>query len=590
MTGPPVRRDLALLRSKAMALLDAAEEGATAGDPRAMVHELRVLHAELELQQEELVESQLRAEEQARHHAELFQDAPVAFLWLDASGRVLEANHEASRLLALSQGPRPQNATMDRFLTAGSLPRWREMAAAAAHGATSGELTLWQPGGRRFVVSVTLVSRTSPTGVRGLLVALRDLTPLHEASDRARHAVDRLAHLVDGVRDGIVVVRWPTGLVESMNPAMAAMLGESAGAVVGSPLRALMPVADPSITLLRMGQVFSLRGPQTMELEFLHRNGTSVVTECTGGFLEEAEGQVLYMVVRDQRGRMALERERAELAERAHHTQQLESLGRLAAGVAHDFNNLLTAAMACLEDLRPALPAASTPAVDDVAHALQRGRDLSSSLLALSRERPARMAHFSLNATVSEALGLLRPSLVGSIVLEDHLDARRDVVLGDAGQWVRVILNACLNARDAMPSGGRLSVSTEDRGQGVHLSIQDNGTGMTEEVRARAFEPFFTTKSMGAGTGLGLAHARSVAEAHQATVDLQSRLGEGTVLAFTIHHSEGTASMTPPVPVPPIRGALQGRVLLVDDDDMVRRGTARAHAPGLRGHCHQVRG
>nr|WP_320133950.1 PAS domain S-box protein [uncultured Holophaga sp.] len=274
----------------------------------------------------------------------------------------------------------------------------------------------------------------------------------------------------------------------------------------------------------------------------------------------------------DLTARKAVESERHKLEQELHHLQRLESLGRLASGVSHDMNNVLGAIMgiaSILEDKGVEDPSLRRHA-ELLMQAAIRGRDLVRGLRDFGRKELASMAEVDLNHLArSEAELLERTTLKRVEVLQD-LTASPLKVMGDASAISNALMNLCVNAIDAMPRGGRLVLSTRDLGDGfVELAVQDNGEGMSPEVRDRALEPFYTTKAIGKGSGLGLSLVYGTMKAHGGTLELQSRVGEGTRVGLIFPVASGAEATTPAGEAERGPMALSLRILLVDDEELV---------------------
>jgi len=284
--------------------------------------------------------------------------------------------------------------------------------------------------------------------------------------------------------------------------------------------------------------------------------------------------------------RLRAQEARREAEGEARRSQRLEAVGRLAGGIAHDFNNLLAAILGWADTLgeKESSPEEAKQAIRSAA---MRGADLTRRLLGLARRGKFQMRRVDLNAVVQETANLLGRTLDKSIRLDLRLDAPHAVVVGDPGQLQQVVLNLALNARDAMPDGGVLTLSTmevptgERRGPGdetpepgpfVALEVRDTGTGIPAEVRERIFEPYFTTKEAGSGTGLGLATAFGIATNHGGTISFETVEGAGTRFTAVFPAQEGPA--TPERPAPSLRRR-RGRALVVDDDEIVRIASSR---------------
>lgn len=278
--------------------------------------------------------------------------------------------------------------------------------------------------------------------------------------------------------------------------------------------------------------------------------------------------------------------------------QRLEALGRVGAGVAHDLNNMLGAISASIDFLSrlPADRSVSAPdvkdSIADIRTALGQASELARGILKFARGRSRGHALVDLSVVCQEVIRLAHHTFDRAIVLEPSIEPNL-IVSGDQAELHQVIMNLCLNARDAMPNGGTLRVvaeladATPDQRARVRIAITDSGTGMDPVTRARIFEPFFTTKPEGAGFGLGLSTAREVINMHGGEIEVQSAPGKGT--SFFIYLP---ASMGQPQPVRITSGhrdlrptaGTSARILLVDDEEVVRRSTARL----LRQAGHEV--
>jgi signal transduction histidine kinase len=270
------------------------------------------------------------------------------------------------------------------------------------------------------------------------------------------------------------------------------------------------------------------------------------------------------------------ERERAEEALRQ--SQKMEALGRLTGGVAHDFNNILMAATSGLELLeRTGDPARRERLRHGIRQAVDRGAALTRQLLAFSRRAPMTGVMVDLGARIEGMRVLLERSLREDITVELRLPPDVWCVEVDPDQLEIALVNIAVNARDAMPEGGVISIGAQNlegfsngrlSGDFVRLWVTDTGGGVPPEVLSRVFEPFFTTKEVGKGTGLGLSQVYGFVHASGGEVSIESEAGEGTTVSMLLPRCHETAAAPAPSEPPPlVRGT--GRVLLVDDDDAV---------------------
>ncbi|MCK6549159.1 response regulator [Myxococcota bacterium] len=301
---------------------------------------------------------------------------------------------------------------------------------------------------------------------------------------------------------------------------------------------------------------------------------------------------LLLWVLRDSsaRVRQLLEtmKQREELERQLRHAQKMEVVGRLAAGVAHDFNNLLTVVTGTCSELELDIPAGSAfrARVDDISAAAARAAALTRQLLAFSRQQVVVPRTLDLSQTVHDVHRLLRRLIGEDVELVMELDDALWTAHADPGLVEQVLVNLAVNARDAMPRGGRLVIHTantrgpDPRSPGltardwVTLTIRDTGHGMDEHVKAHLFEPFFTTKPPGRGTGLGLATVKGIIDELGGTIRVDSTLGEGTT--FTIGLPRGGVITAAPAASDAKPRDVRGlSVLVAEDDDAVRALTTR---------------
>jgi two-component system, cell cycle sensor histidine kinase and response regulator CckA len=304
------------------------------------------------------------------------------------------------------------------------------------------------------------------------------------------------------------------------------------------------------------------------------------------------------------------ERARAEAEIVALESQQLEMIGRLAAGVAHDFNNNLTAIMGCAELLKHDLAeqADGRELAEGILQASQRAAELTRQLLAYSRKAQMLLAPTDLHRVIDDAVSLLRRSIDPGVEVVCRLEAPHAVVAADPALMESALLNLLVNARDAMPNGGTLTVATsavelarserdtDPSGPCLLVEILDTGRGIEPELLPRIFDPFFTTKPIGRGTGLGLAAVAGTIKAHGGRIEVVSELGSGSSFRVYLPVSDAESGDARPAGSEIVRGS--GEILLVEDDPMVSLtgistlksfGYAVTHAPDGRAALEIVR-
>ncbi|MGY3452432.1 hybrid sensor histidine kinase/response regulator [Bradyrhizobium sp. USDA 4353] len=279
--------------------------------------------------------------------------------------------------------------------------------------------------------------------------------------------------------------------------------------------------------------------------------------------------------------------EQKRLNEELRQSQKMEAVGVLAGGIAHDFNNLLVVMMVYAEMLREECQGDDPrlPDVMELIKAVDRGRDLTRQLLAFSRKQPATLASLDLGSTLRDLQKMFRRLLPSNIEINTDVEEQIWPVIADRVQIEQLIMNLALNARDAMPSGGQLSImvanSTIERsdegiepGDYVTMTVSDTGTGIPPDDLQRIFDPFFTTKVRGGGTGLGLATCYGIVKQAGGSIAVKSAIGEGTSFVVLLPRAD-KALPTEAVAAPRAHEASGGeRILLVEDNSLAQRATA----------------
>ena len=392
----------------------------------------------------------------------------------------------------------------------------------------------------------------------------------------------RWTAIVESSEDAIIGATLD-GTVTSWNAGAAAMFGYVASEMVGRKISEIIPpglMGDLVSTLdqLRRGQRVS-----QFDTNGLRKDGTTIELSLSISPIRDAGGVVVGSsgVMRDMTERNRAEEQRRSLEEQLHQSERLETLGQLAGGIAHDFNNLLAVIMSYagfVADKTADRPAVRAD-VEQIQAAAERASLLTTQLLIFSRREQIQPEALDLNAVVAGIRDLLATSLGAQIELRMDLAERLAGFVADRGEVGQVLLNLAVNARDAMPEGGTLTIATRlaelsegdarlfqgaSPGRYVELVVSDTGTGMSTDVASRVFEPFFTTKPRGRGTGLGLSTVYGMVKRAGGCVAVESREGDGTTFRLDF----------PAIGAPGARGH-EATVLVVDDDQPVLEATAR---------------
>ena len=396
----------------------------------------------------------------------------------------------------------------------------------------------------------------------------------------------QLAAVLDAVPDAMVIADVDRN-IRMCNQALQELFGYSADEIVGRHADCLYEKdADvKAISEAWEGWVAENEGEPTRVI-CRRKDGSTFAAMVVGKMSQAAsvEGKFRVGLVRDI--------SESELRESMlRQSQKLEALGQLTGGVAHDFNNLLTVIVSTnellMEQLDVGSQAAELLAVSN--EAAQRGADLTGQLLAFARQQPLMKRIVDVNALVMGMQELLRRTLEETIEIELDLETELEKTIVDPSQLHSVLLNLAINARDAMPGGGRLSISTQNitiddesdvvgtevsQGDCIRLSVRDTGTGMSNETQARVFEPFFTTKEHGRGTGLGLSMVHGFLTQSGGHVGLSSELGVGTEISLFLPRATAEAESAVVEPTATTTAEAEGRtILVVEDDPSVRKLT-----------------
>jgi len=423
----------------------------------------------------------------------------------------------------------------------------------------------------------------------------------------------RFRGLLEAAPDAMICVDH-RGRITIANAQAERLFGYSRDEMIGELIELLVPESARHVHPLHRGGYVAEPRPRPMgagmELAGRRKDGTEFPAEISLSAIETDEGLLVSAAIRDvterieaqaERERLRSQAERERLERQLHQSQRLESLGQLAGGVAHDFNNLLlvirnyasfvSEELAAAEAGRPHAEWSAIRAdADQVITAADRATRLTHQLLAFGRREVVHPRPLVLNEVVTDIEELLRRTLGEHVELSTDLAPDLWRTMADPGQIEQVLVNVAVNARDAMPDGGRLTLRTEnvtlvdeeradgsalDSGPHVRLRIIDTGSGMHREIADRAFEPFFTTKPKGEGAGLGLATVYGIIAQAGGDTSIISSPGDGTTITALLPATDELPVAPGPSDEAPARRAGAGTILVVEDEDAVRELTQR---------------
>jgi len=407
----------------------------------------------------------------------------------------------------------------------------------------------------------------------------------HDITDRKRAQAEltRLAAAVQQTADSILITD-PAGNIEYVNPAFERITGYSNEEALGHNPRILKSGKNNPAVYADLWQTIKRGGVWEGQLVNKKKDGTMFSERATISAVRDKSGQVTHYVAvkKDMTHEIQLE-------DQLRQSQKMEAIGQLAGGVAHDFNNLLTAingySSLALQRIDVDSPIKSY--LEEIKKAGDRAANLTRQLLAFGRKQILQPVPLNLNDIVTDMNKMLRRLIGEDIELNAKLDPKLKTIKADPGQIEQVLVNLVVNARDAMPSGGDLTIETTAveldsdyagkrvgvvPGRYVMLAVSDTGTGMSEEVRARIFDPFFTTKDKGKGTGLGLSTVYGIVKQSGGNIWVYSEEGRGTTFKVYLPQFETAEKMESLKPESEIPHGSE-TILLLEDEDMVRNLT-----------------
>ena len=462
---------------------------------------------------------------------------------------------------------------------------------AAAHGRFQEEAERLRHDGSRFWAHVVCDAVRDERGhLVGFAMVTRDITERRQTEQRLREVERRFRLFVDGVTDCALCMLDASGIVTDWNVGAERIKGYTAAEIIGRPMAQFF--VNPMVAQTAM-TVASENGRYDLVDWQVRKDGSRFMAEIAIDAIRDSDGQLLGFakITRDITARVEAERHLEETRAQLFQSQKIEALGQLTGGMAHDFNNLLQGIIGSLEVVEMRLASGRQDVERFLGNALdsaKRAATLTHRLLAFARRQPLAPKSLMLNELVEQIAELLPATLGERIELKLDLAPSLMPVLCDPNLLESAILNLAINARDAMPQGGRLTIRTGavPLGEGplrrphslrdaptLLLQVSDTGVGMPPEVRARAFDPFFTTKPKGRGTGLGLSMIHGFVSQSRGAIELESEPGRGTTVSIYLPSGERRSVRKRDERDPGAQWEPTSKgetILLVEDEDVVR--------------------
>lgn len=505
--------------------------------------------------------------------------SPVGIVSFKASGGVSWANPAAAQII----GGTEEQLKAQNFR---QLESWKHtgLLAAAEQALATGEeqqveAHVTTTFGKKVWLAFRFVTFRYDNEIH-LLAAFSDVTGRKQMEDSLRQSEERYRELVESAQDVVFTIS-PDAVITSLNPAFETVTGWPRAEWIGKAFSPLVHPDDLPHALEMFKRVLGGEKTPLFGLRILSRSAQPLFMEFTATLqIEDGKPVAVRGFGRDVTARKQFE-------DRSRQAQKMEAIGLLAGGVAHDFNNILTAIQGnvSLLQMGEATDAEQAHMLEEISRSADRAAGLVRQLLTFSRRQVTQPRELELNAVVTNLVPMLQRLMGEHIALVTRCAPDPTPVRADCGMLEQVLINLAVNARDAMPNGGQLTIQTgmvsldsqslrshpKGRpGRFVRLSVTDTGCGIAPEHLPRIFEPFFTTKDVGKGTGLGLATVFGIVEEHQGWIEVETHPGKGTTFHICLPYSTGSAEATPEPGAKAEWPRGVETILLVEDEPPVR--------------------
>ncbi|MGD9340210.1 MAG: PAS domain S-box protein [Chromatiales bacterium] len=558
---------------------------------------LKIFSVRAAAELERLRADEKRAESEASYRA-IFDASEDAIFVLDSSGVIVDANPKACSMYGytyeeiLNVDPAGFSSGEPLYTT----QRARQLIKAARHGKTQRfEWRHTSHDGSKHWDEVVLKKATI-AGSDRVLAIIRDISERKAQEIALKRSETELRATVEAALDCIVVIDIDGNITE-FNPAAEQCFGYRREEVLGKGLAELIIPERYRASHISGMENFKRRGSGPMigtraELGARRADGSEFPVELTISVAEGPEGTRFIGYMRDITAREKAEDEREQLEAQLRQAQKMEAIGQLTGGIAHDFNNILTSVMGYMvmagERAEAHGDAKLAAYLERAQSSGERARDLIQQMLTFSRGHRGAAKPLSLEPLITETIQLMRSTLPSSLELITELDEQAPTCITDPMQLEQVVMNLIINARDAVGRHGRVAIKLrrhEDAaavcascrhqvsGQFVEIAVEDNGSGIAEDIQERIFEPFYSSKEVGKGSGMGLAMAHGIIHEYGGHILLDSKPGSGSVFRVLLPVScaadSGSAASDVEAAAPAPAPLLQGHVAVVDDEPAV---------------------
>ncbi|MFQ5824450.1 MAG: PAS domain S-box protein [bacterium] len=482
--------------------------------------------------------------EKALHESEdryrsLIENAPFCILEIDRNGNMTSMNSIGLKMM----GVKNMAKIVDHAFLDIVAPEDRERVSHLLNNAYKGQPSQFEFLGKSAIGSRIFASSFIPLkGVDSRIEKVISITEDITKRKRTEEQFRKLYHAVEQSPSMVMIID-PFGVIEHVNPKFTEVTGYSAEEILGTNATEIGDIFAQDYE--KIWQILNAGKEWRGEFYNKKKNGEFYWEFASISSIKNSDGEITHYI------KVAEDlTDRKKLEEQLLQSQKMEAIGRLAGGVAHDFNNLLTAISGYSDFLLNELDLNDPKRqdIEEIQKAGERAATLTRQLLAFSRKQMLQLERLDLNKTIKDLLDMLKRVIGENIDLKINLDVNLAAVRADSGQIQQALLNLCLNARDAMPKGGQLTIETHNltkkqlkvqslplnpKQNYVQINIIDTGIGMDKNTLKQIFEPFYTTKELGKGTGLGLAVVYGIVKQHKGHIEVESRQGKGT--SFNIY-------------------------------------------------------
>ncbi len=549
---------------------------------RQTIHELRVHQIELEIQNDELGRKQVELDATRTRYFDIYDLAPVGYLTVSEMGLILEANFTSTTLLG-----RGKEVLVKRLLSQFILPEDQDIYyQLSKHLFETGnlqacDLRIGKPDGTVFWAHLIATTAQDADSSPVCRLVMSDITERKQAEERIREQ----AELLNQTSDAIYVCSM-NDVITVWNRGAEKMFGWLASEILGC--RSMETLVSPAVHgmaeeikhhTLEQGDWFG-------ELDFVSKTGSQIAGDVRVSLVNSSPNMPKFFLVL-----VTDITEKKQMEAKFMRAQRMESIGTLAGGVAHDLNNIFSPILLSLPLLRyPLDPADLNETLNLVESSAKRGALIVKQLLTYARGRSGKKINMQLAHLVKDMDNIIRETFPRNITVDFQRIQELWIVQGDPTQIHQILLNLCVNARDAMPQGGTLRVEMENRlldedfargnpeskaGPYVCIRVSDTGTGILPEHIDKIFDPFFTTKEIGKGTGLGLATVLGIVKTHGGFIKVNSTVGQGTTLEVFLPATPEAAEAVVHAKTPNLPRGNGETLLVVDDEENIRDITGR---------------